>query len=228
MAESPIQSSFIPRDASASSAVKLPRGGLYDLLMLVSVVLFIASIVLAVGVFLYVNYLESAAASKLQQLQRAEAAFEPALIQKLTRLDDRMHAADDLLASHVAPSALLAVLEQTTLESISFKSLDFQAGDPQNMTLKMSGVARSINAVALQADLFSKSSVIADPIFSGIARQADGVVFSVGALVKPAAIRYASLIGGGAIPGARPGAGSTASTSNPNPFGGEPAAPGAQ
>lgn len=226
MAESPIQSSFIPRDAAAPSATKIPRGGLYDLLMLVSIVLFIASVVLGVGVFLYKQFLESASVAKLQELQRAEAAFEPSLIQKLTRLDDRMRVADEILASHIAPSAFFKVLEQTTLQTVSFKSLDIQVGDAQNVALKLSGVAQSVNSVALQADLFGKSNVIQNAIFSGIARQADGVVFSVAANINPGTIRYASLIGGGGAAGGTPGPGTRASssapTAPPSPFPGQP------
>lgn len=217
MAESPIQSSFIPRDASAPAGVKPQRGGLYDLLMLVSVVLFIASVVLAVGVFLYVQFLQSESASKLQQLQRAEAAFEPKLIEKLTKLDDRMRAADDILSAHIAPSVVFAILEQTTLETVQFRSLDFQAGTPDQIQLRLEGTAQSVNSIALQADIFGKSSVITDPIFSGIQRQSDGVSFSVSAFIKPSAIRYASVAAA-----ALSGSGQQSQPTNPSPFGVSP------
>lgn len=189
---------FIPRD----TAVVAPRrsgGGLNDLLLLSGVVLLVASIALAVAVFLYQQFLQTESASKLEQLQRAKAAFEPSLIQQLTRLDDRMHAADGLLSSHVAPTALFHALEAGTLSTVSFQTLDFEADDPHHITIKMQGIAESVNSIALQADLFSKNGVITNPIFSGIARQSDGVHFNLSAIVNPNAIKYS-----GADTGAAP------------------------
>lgn len=232
MAESPIQSSFIPRDTALPQATPQARyrssTGLYDLLMLVAIVLFIASAVLAVGVFLYEQFLQTQSQSKLDQLQRAKAAFEPALIQQLTRLDDRMHTADTLLASHLAPSLFFNVLQQVTLQTVSFDSLNFDGSDPSNMSLRLSGVAQSVNSIALQADLFAKSTLLQSPIFSGINRQSDGVHFTVDAKLNPDLVRYSQLIEGqsagaaagvpqsGAIPS---GAAPSASTTQPSsPF----------
>jgi hypothetical protein len=133
----------------------------------------------------------------LQQLQRAKDAFEPSLIQELTRLDDRMHAADQILSAHLAPIALFDALQQSTLSTVAFGTLDFLAVDPQRMTISTTGVARGVNSIALQADLFSKNGVITNPIFSDISRQPDGVHFTLGAVVNPAAINYARLLTGG-------------------------------
>jgi hypothetical protein len=113
------------------------------------------------------------------------------------RLDDRMHVADDLLANHLAPIMVLKILEQTTLQTVSYGSFNFDAGDSQNTSIKMGGTAQSVNSIALQADLFSKSSVLTSPIFSGVNRSTSGVTFSVSALINPALIRYSSLITAG-------------------------------
>ncbi len=192
MADSGIQSSFIPHDAGEvkANAVRIQTNGLSDLALLLSIVFFVASGALAGGVFLYVQYLQTATASKAAQLERAKSAFEPSLIQQLTRLDDRMHAADTILAEHVATSVFFAALSQETLATISFRSLAFQGGDGKHFSIKMEGIAQSVNSIALQAQLFSKNPVITSPIFSGIGRQPDGVHFSLSALVNPTAINY--------------------------------------
>ena len=168
-----------------------------DLLILISIVLCVASVILAIGVFLYVQFLQSQSSSKQAQLERAKQAFEPALIQQLTRLDDRMKAGDKILASHMAPTVFFHVLEQLTLQTVSFSTLDFEANDPQQMTLKMAGLAESVNSVALQADYLSKSGVITSPIFSNIGRQVNGVHFDLSALINPLSVRYSQLLTGG-------------------------------
>lgn len=192
--ESGIQSSFIPHDAAqAAEGQRAFSGGLLDVLALLSIVLLVASLALAAGVFLYQQFLTTSAKSKVDQLERAKAAFDPALILQLTRLDDRMRDADQLLKDHVAPSTFFHMLENVTLSTVSFRSLDFEATDPQHMIIQMDGIAESVNSIALQADLFSKNGIITSPIFSKVDRQQDGVHFNLSALVNPSAIRYIQL-----------------------------------
>lgn len=193
--ESGIKSSFIPHEAAVSSPsqAQARKSGMADLLSLGALVLFVASAALAVAVFLYSQFLATEGASKLDQLERAKAAFEPSLINELARLDDRMNAASAVLNSHTAPSVLFAVLQQVTLQTVSFQSFSFDAPDPQHMSIKMQGVAGSVNAIALQADLLNKSGVITNPIFSNIARGNEGVRFDLTALVNPNSLRFAQL-----------------------------------
>jgi len=221
-----VPTSFIPHDATTTSDPHRydSGGGLNDLFALVSVVLFVASGALAAGSFLYLQYVTSQSTSKVNQIQSAQAAFDPSLIQQLTRLDSRMNSAETLLSGHIAPTALFAALDATTLSTVSFSDLDFKATDPQGITLHMSGVARDINSVALQADIFSKSGVITSPIFSGIDQQTDGVHFTVTALVNPAALNYETLVSGEQASGVNSvplnASSSNTSTAAPSPFGG--------
>ncbi|MEY4747224.1 MAG: hypothetical protein RLZZ416_273 [Candidatus Parcubacteria bacterium] len=198
MADKVVPGSFIPHDTAVTTAVAKPKhkGGLNDLLLLSAIVLLVASVALAIGVFLYAQFLTTEKKSKVDQLQRAKAAFEPSLIQQLTRLDDRMHAGDLILGAHVAPTAFFRALEQATLQTVAFQTLDFEAPDVQHMAVKMAGVAESVNAIALQADIFSKNGVITGPIFSNIARQEDGVHFDLTAVVNPGTVNYASVLTG--------------------------------
>jgi len=186
--------SFIPHDTGQPEYVSRSSGGLPELVLLIAIVLFVASSALAVGVFLYNQYLQTASASKVQQLNRAKAAFEPSLVQQLMRLNDRMTSADLILGNHLAPSAFFDALQQATLSTVSFANLDLQAVDTHQITIKMNGVAQSVNSIALQADLFSKNGVIKDPIFSGIDRQQDGVHFQLSAEVNTSAIRFANVM----------------------------------
>jgi len=193
--ESGIKSSFIPKDATG---IRVPRGpmrtGFADLLILIAIVFLVASLALAAGVFLYLQFLQTSSASKLQQLERAKESFEPSLIHELTRLDDRMRAADVVLESHVAPSTLFHLLEQLTLQTVAFSNLGLQTTDPQHITLSMDGFAKSVNSIALQADYLSKSGMITSPLFSNIDRRAEGVSFNLTALINPLSLKYGSLI----------------------------------
>lgn len=200
------QPTFIPHDTSFTPGAGHSRKGIGDLIVLLSIVLFVASAALAVGVFLYGEYLKQSSTSKLEQLERARAAFEPSLIQELTRLDERMLAAGEVLGAHIAPSAFFRMLEQTTIASVQYTSLSFETTETQRMTIKMKGIAESVNAIALQADLFSKGGMIVSPIFSNINRAAAGVQFDLSAQLNPTAINFAQLVllgaQGSAVPAA--------------------------
>src|SRR3989344_2207157 len=188
MPQSTPPSSFIPHEVPTPVVpVRRSGKGLADLFALVSLVLFVASIALGVGVFLYREYLTANASSKIDQLERAKAAFEPSLIAELTRLDDRMRSASEILQKHIAPSAVFTMLEQTTIGSVGFTSLEFEVNDEESMAVRMDGVAGSVNGIALQADLFSKGGMLSSPIFSNINRELDGVHFSLSAHVTPLA-----------------------------------------
>ena len=192
--ESSIKTSFIPKDATIVRTPRPPgRTGFADLLILIAIVFLVASLALAAGVFLYLQFLQTSSASKLAQLERAKQSFEPSLIQELTRLDDRMRAADAVLEGHIAPSMFFHLLEQLTLKTVAFTNLSFQSGG-QHVTISMDGLARSVNSIALQADYLSKSGMITSPLFSNIDRRVDGVRFNLNAIINPLSLRYGTLI----------------------------------
>lgn len=218
--ESGIQSSFIPHDAGQPEKLRARgTGGLADLLLVLGIVALAASAALGGAVFLYQQYVNSVASSDVAQLQRAKQQFEPALVQQLIRLDDRMQASESILTAHIAPSAFFDVLDQVTVKTISYSSLSFEATDPRQIQIKMQGVAQSVNSIAFQDDLMSQSGVFTNPIFSNIDRQNDGVHFNVTALVNPAAINYAQLAGAGAatLPAEMPTGVATSTGQNPPP-----------
>src|SRR3989344_333766 len=139
--ESGIQSSFIPKDAAEPTrTVRHSSGGL---VVLVMIVLFITSAALAVAVFLYKQYLEASASSKRAALERAREAFDPTTILEITRLDDRMRAAEQILGDHIAPTAFFAALQLSTLTTVGFTSLDLLVNDDETISAKMTGIAES-------------------------------------------------------------------------------------
>lgn len=192
--ETPTSSSFIPHENLAVSPTRrVAAAGLPEVMMLFSILVLVVSAGLAGAVFLYEQYLQTSTASKVSQLKTVEAAFQPALIVQLERLDDRMLVANTLLHNHVAVTALFKALEQATDQNIAFSSFSFDASDPTHMSIRMAGVAASVNSVALQSDYFGKSGVFVNPILSGVNRALDGVHFDFSALVNPQAVNYATL-----------------------------------
>jgi len=186
-----ITSSFIPDKIQRNSGGRLPQGGIGDMVLLLGVVVLFVAAALALGIFLYDRFLAASVATKGEQLNRAREQFDPVLIQNLARLDARMNAAYDILARHLAPSEVFRLLQDLTLQSILYDSLDYTIGEDGIVRIDMSGVAQSVNGVALQSSLFGEHNAIMNPIFSGLNLTDQGVEFSVSAVLDPVALQYA-------------------------------------
>lgn len=193
--ESQIKSSFIPQDVGKQSRpTRVKTGSGSDLLMLGAIILLIASLTLAGGVFLYSKYLNNSISVKQGSIDRARAAIDPGLIEELSRLDNRMDASGALLAQHLSLSAVFALLEQITLESVQLNELSITTDGNNTIALQLDGEAESVNSIALQSDLYGKSGIITSPIFSDITRKTNGLTsFHIDALLNPDAIRYRNL-----------------------------------
>ena len=144
--------------------------------------------------FLFKTYTESSISSKQESLDRQRAAFEPATIQELLRLDRRLMASSELLRNHMAISLLFEDLEARTGTNVRFNDFKFESLTAGKKTINMSGTARSFNSVALQADAFGKSTLFKDPIFSNLNIDAKGIViFDFAGIVDTARLNYAAL-----------------------------------
>ncbi len=150
-------------------------------------------------------------ASKSASLALNEKAYDPGVIQELTRVDSRINEANILLDKHIAPSAIFGFLAQQTLEKVQFISFDYNAGATTDgySKINMNGLADSFSTVALQSDQFGASKILRDVVFSGVTvDSATGKVsFSVSATVVPSLTLYSNVLS--ATPTALPEGGST-------------------
>jgi len=195
--ETNAQPTYIPHDAGEPVRPRESGGGIGDLVLMLAILAFAASAALAVGVFLYLQYLSGVAASDLAKLIEAEKKFQPALVEELQRLDRRMNAAEAILGTHLAPSSFFTILNTVTAKTISYSSFELKVAD--GIELEMDGVGRSVNSIAFQADLLGKDSAYQNPIFSNLDRQKDGVHFHLSASIDPMAINFERLVGTGEV-----------------------------
>ncbi|PIT91030.1 hypothetical protein COU17_02550 [Candidatus Kaiserbacteria bacterium CG10_big_fil_rev_8_21_14_0_10_49_17] len=192
--EPKFKTSFIPKQpiSSTPSVGRKRKGGALSIFTLIAFILIIATIALAIGIFLYQQIITASIASKSETLDRAREAFEPALIQELIRLDERIDSAQEILNQHISPSAFFDLLERLTLTNVRFTSLSLTRIGEDRIGIEMEGQARSFNSVALQADVFGRDHAIKDPIFSDLnLDQSGNVVFTFTAFLDPTSVRFA-------------------------------------
>ncbi len=174
--ETKFQASFIPKQPVTEEAHHHTSAA--SLFFLVSFILFLASLASAAAVFIYGQVITRNINEGQKQLTLNKNAFDPNTIQEITRLNDRIFAADILLKQHKSVSTLFQVLSNTTLKTVKFSEFTYNAADDK-ITLTMRGQAFNYETVALQAKAFTDpnlKNVFRSPIFSDLNLDAQGNV----------------------------------------------------
>lgn len=188
-----VKTSFIPKQSLKVERPDSVRGATYGVINTLAAVVLIASILGAVGLFLFEQYTKNSIESKRESLMRARAAFQPETIKELSRLDSRLSVSQTLLDEHLAPSILFDVIERDTLASVRFNTFSYGQLTPNTISVSMDGVAQSFNSVALQSDIFGKSGFFSEVIFEGLNIDTNGnVVFRFSGIVDNNQLRYDS------------------------------------
>lgn len=219
------QTSFIPKKPVTGLGQPSGGGGLFYTL---SIIVFVTTILISAGVFGYEKYLEGKIKAMDADLAAARQALEPDLIKELTRTNDRFVAAEQIITKHEIVSGFFNLLENITLQSVSYSSLAYTANDAGVIEVNMKGFARSYASVALQAQVYGESKFIRDSIFSDLDLNDVGdVTFTLKAHIDPSAVSYEALIkqlyGSEVTPtapsvGAEPVASSTPDTASSSPI----------
>lgn len=170
---------------------KTVGGSPVALISIVTGGLLILSVLASGGIFLFERYTIQSIESKKESLDRSRAAFEPATIRELSRLNTRIETGKLLLSEHVALSRLFDDLESKTLSTVRFRDFSYSTAAPGRVVVVMSGTASSFNSVALQSESFSKSSIITEPLFTNVNINETGSInFDFSAVIDLSRTKY--------------------------------------
>jgi hypothetical protein len=204
--EPKFQSSFIPKGPIAtaspiSTPQSKPKTALFGFL---GMLLFVISLILAVGAFAYDRYLLSSIGTMGENLASARASLQPDTIKELVNADKRIIATRGLLSRHTALTPFFDFLETATLKSVRFTEFSFDRTD-KGIEVILKGQARGYSDIALQSDAFNKSKIFTNPVFSDLELDPKGnVTFSFHAFLDPAAVTYKRRIDGMPIGSTQP------------------------
>ncbi len=194
------QTSFIPK--KSLSEERVVREHPVSLAIFIATLVFFAALLAAGGVYFYKLSLVKQIASGTAQLEKAKAAFEPKLIEDLQTLDRRLHAAEEVLGTHIQTSPIFTSLEAITLKTIQYTKFGYQlsadAGAPA-IVVAMSGRARDYTSIALQSDKFGENKYFKDPVFSNLAleEKTGNVTFDLSFVVDPSFVSFAQIVSQG-------------------------------
>lgn len=181
--------SFIPKkDISLGNKNKIGRT--IDIYLLISFIIFLVALISSLGVFLYKGYLNSQIEDSIIILERERRSLDIDSIKVLSKLDKRLKVSEKLLDDHVDLVGFFEILENSTLESIQFKSLDLSLEDDM-LDVIMSGVADSYSSIVLQSDAFNETPNFHNPMFFDLIIMRTGdIQFSFSAQLDKSSVLY--------------------------------------
>jgi hypothetical protein len=198
--EPKFQTSFIPKQSLSQVPTptrKTSHSPVFALGTVIATVIFILAVTASALLFLYEQYLSSSIKSDQQSLAKAREAFEPALIQELTRLDQRIEAANQILDQHIAPSGLFNLLQTITLQNVQFTSFSYDNGTASAglVHISLTGRAKSFKSVALQSDVVGTNQYLRNAAITNLGLDQSGnVSFDLTADVDARLVSYQSIM----------------------------------
>ena len=183
-----IPTSFVPRAPIQTSQSLRPqirqRGA--NPINVIGMILLVITLAGGGAVYGYQQYLSHLRDSKAAELLNSQKKIDQGAVQSFTRLRDRLSLGTNLLAQHVTVSEFFTALESLTLKNVEFDTLEVAVGDDRTTTIKITGLARTFNALAAQSSALNSDPRMKHVIFSGIKANEKGfIVFSVAAQVVP-------------------------------------------
>lgn len=152
------------------------------------------AVVGAGGVYFWQSALTTQVKDAQASLQKARDKFEINSVRDLQTLEKRLGSADELVTNHIVMAPIFQALQEMTLKTVRFTKFSYTFTGTTNvkdMQIKMSGIAKNYNSLALQADALGKNKYFRDPIFSNLSLDDKGnILFEVQFSLDPIFLSY--------------------------------------
>lgn len=195
--ETQFKTSFIPKKPITTSVdLKTtgvsPRKAGSAIFAFIATIIFIASLVAYGATFAWQFKLKKDIANQVASLQTAKKEFDERFVQDAARLNVRIQEGSRILDNHVSPSSLYALLEEYTLQTVSFKQFSFVDNADGTLTISGDGDALRYESIVLQSDAFGRSGFLRNVIFTDLRPNEDlqTIGFSFEATLDPRLILY--------------------------------------
>lgn len=146
----------------------------------ISAFLFVLSFISLGGVLAYKNIVSGQIEEFSASLDRAQAAFDIAVILEIEKISSNISIAKSLLDTHRFPSVIFDVIEKITHKNVGFSGLSY-LHNPEGVTkVILNGEAKDYVSLAQQSNIFEDSRDIIDFSFLNFSLTQDGhIAFSL-------------------------------------------------
>jgi hypothetical protein len=169
-----VSTSFIPKRPVSTEPIRSSSSG-----SSVGVLSFLTFIVVAgtalsfAGVYFYKQSLESQKANLQAQITQAQQGLGTSFVTDMKRLSQRIEGVKTLIGGHVVVTPIFQALQSTTLQSVQYQDFTYEfttdtTTNTKTINVTIKGVAKNYATLALQSDAYAKSTLIHNPVFSGL------------------------------------------------------------
>ncbi len=168
-----INSSFIPKNEFKKAPTR-KSGSRVNVFFLISLIIFLASIVGSVGVYLWKKDLEKSNEISLKKLKAIDSAAMTESIKKYVNVSRKIKASRELLKKHYNILPIFAYLEKETLKDVTLKGLTLSEKD-QYIEVSSSGEAPALSDLQLQSRAYAENKNVSGLILSNITKSREGM-----------------------------------------------------
>lgn len=142
--------------------------------VLLSFFIFLLSGALWGALFFYKKNLNEKIVQMDGSLQRQKASFEMDTLSEIVDLSKKIKVIGDILAGHKAVSGVFDFLQDFTVREVRFNDLSYTTDENGNPSVTMSGVASDYKALAAQAAVLEKNTLVKNVLFSNLGSETKG------------------------------------------------------
>jgi hypothetical protein len=202
-----LQTSFIPKQNFTKTATAVASQASVGLLLLVSLIIFGASLVLFAGAYGYHYMLNNEinrpcvtgsdeGCGLRATLEQNKRELQIDRIIGFSRLDAKMKTASSIIAEHRTLIEFFNLLQDETIETIRYTKLDYNIDG-----VSIEGLARGYEDVAVQAKVFGESELVTEASFSDLGLdKAGNVIFKLNLKVDPDVFNYENVMKTDSLP----------------------------
>jgi hypothetical protein len=177
------QSSFIPKGPVTQQVFKKKKTGFVGYLI---ILIFILSIVGAVGVYLYKGMVQTEVQNLEAQLAEAEKNIDKQTINEMVQFDKKLGLIQNIVSKHKIISSFLATLASSTVTTVQFTEFSYGSLKEGELSISLKGNTTDYASVALQESVFSQNKYFKSLTFSNLNLSTGGKVnFDVAIAVDP-------------------------------------------
>ncbi len=168
------QSSFIPKGPVTQEVFKKKKTSLFGILV---IFLFIASIIISIGLFVYKGIVKNDIKNLQSQLTVAETKIDRKEINEMSQFSKKLGFTKLIISKHQVVSNFMDTLASSTVSSVYFDDFNYDnLKKGNNLTVVLHGKATDYASVALQENVFSQNKYFKSVTFSNLTLTDKGLV----------------------------------------------------
>ena len=183
------QSSFIPKEPMTDEKMfKTKKTGFVGIL---AVSLFVTSIIVSVGVYVYKGILKNEIQALESQLSESEKSIDKKTIGEMVQFAQKLQMAKSIVLKHQVVSNFLGALSSSTVSTVQFSNFNY--GDIKNnsLTVNLKGKAANYASISLQENVLFQNKDFKSVVVSGLSLDDKGMVsFDFNISVDPQIATY--------------------------------------